>query len=157
MTQLKIENHNAVALLSRLREATHSTTQRQRRMTFSGLNAALKGLGLLSSAEKVEGIYEGVDHGGNHWFMVDLGEPPVQAKVQALEAALSRAAEQLTRYDEQAGHEVTRPSITPSLLYSYANHPAASGFVPIHPNTLRAIAELLESLAKQADRSLEGC
>lgn len=74
MTQFKLENHNAVTLLNRLRIATHSTTSAKRRVVYNGLSDALKGLGLIDSKEKIEGIYEGVDKGGNHWFMVDMGD-----------------------------------------------------------------------------------
>lgn len=78
MTQLKIENHNSVALLNRLRIATRATSSRERKAIFNGLLAALKGLDMVESKGKVEGIYEGIDANGNHWFMVDQGQPERQ-------------------------------------------------------------------------------
>lgn len=78
MTQLKVENHNSVTLLNRLRIATRSTTTRERKGVFRGLSEALKGLGMIEAKGKVEGIYEGIDAGGNHWFMVELEEPRAQ-------------------------------------------------------------------------------
>lgn len=74
VTQLRIENHNSVTLLNRLRIATRSTTARERRGIFNGLRDALKGLGLVEAKGTVEGIYEGIDSAGNHWFMVDMGD-----------------------------------------------------------------------------------
>lgn len=78
MTQFKLENHNAVTLLNRLRIATHETTSAKRRVIYNGLSDALKGLGLIEAKGKIEGIYEGVDRGGNHWFMVDMGDRPAE-------------------------------------------------------------------------------
>lgn len=117
MTQLKLENHNAVALLNRLRVATRSTQARERRSIFNGLCDALKGLGMVDSKQRVEGIWEGIDHLGNHWFMAEQSAPQVSFNTE---------------------------EITPEKLRSYADDPAASGFVPIHPETLRRIAEMLE-------------
>lgn len=79
MTQLKIENHNAVALLSRLRDATHNGSKRHRRTAFNGLKDALKGLGMVKAKDSIEALYEGVDSNGDHWFMAQLRAPPGEA------------------------------------------------------------------------------
>lgn len=79
MSQLKIENHNSVALLNRLRIATRSTTSRERRAIFNGLKDALKGLGMIEAKGPIEGIYEGIDANGNHWFMVQQASEQSEA------------------------------------------------------------------------------
>jgi len=74
MNQLKIENHNAVTLLNRLRQATCNALKSNRKQFFNDLRNALKSLGMIEAKSKVEAIYEGVDANGDHWFMVQLVE-----------------------------------------------------------------------------------
>lgn len=151
MTQFKLENHNAVALLNRLRIATRSTQARERRSIYNGLLDALKGLAMIESKQKVEGIWEGIDHLGNHWFMVEQSEPAagVPPGVRVVPSRALPGDDQETRdelhnlIDSEVGHEPPQV-ITAQVLRNWAASPAASGYVPVHPETLRRIAEFMD-------------
>jgi hypothetical protein len=51
---------------------------------------------------------------------------------------------------------VSTPAITPALLREWAADPAASGTVPVHPDTLRAIADKLEGAIDKERLELVG-
>lgn len=108
---IKIESHHAVALLARLRDATHSTSSRHRRTTFNGLRAALKGLNLIDRQSDVIALYEGVDQAGGHWFMAEM-KPPERSTSDESESLavinqkeLHAQIELLTRRNTQLSEE----------------------------------------------------
>lgn len=115
MSQLRIENHNSVTLLNRLRIATHATTSRERRGIFNGLRDALKGLGLIEAKGRVEGIYEGVDAAGNHWFMVDTGEEEALPSPERCRDPKCPRANGPAHYHKRAG---VQPGITGTTTIS---------------------------------------
>lgn len=74
MNSFKIEDHNSVALLKRLRDGLMMPNSRQRKVVFNGVRDALRGLGLISAKDPIIGLYEGIDAQGGHWFMAELKE-----------------------------------------------------------------------------------
>lgn len=100
MNQLKIENFNAVALLNRLRQATHTQSKTSRKGLFNDLRNAIRSLGLVTSGEKIEALYEGVDLNGDHWFMAQFqarGEPGSDDQLTQLNSEIERLSAIATR------------------------------------------------------------
>lgn len=96
MNTFKIEDHNAVALLQRLRDGLTNSNARQRKVVFNGLRDALKGLGLVKAKEPILGLWEGIDQAGQHWFMCEMDDrlpaAPDQLSFVSLALADSLAA-----------------------------------------------------------------
>lgn len=96
MSQIKIENHQAVQLILTLRDGTHATTTRQRRATFSGIASALKSLRIISAKQSIIGLYEGLDRNGSHWFMAEAQDTTKVVEL-SLASRLQIDAERIAR------------------------------------------------------------
>lgn len=72
MSQIMIELHQAVQFIKPLRGALMETSKKKRKSVFNGLVTALKALNLVDRKEDVKGLFEGIDHNGDHWFMAEV-------------------------------------------------------------------------------------
>lgn len=110
MKSFRIEDHNAVALLTRLRSGLMETSSRKRKAIFNGLRDAMKGLGLVEAKEPIKGIYEGIDSGGGHWFLCEtddrLAEPGVEQEPPT--PAISKTIEQMDEALRAADRQIEK-------------------------------------------------
>lgn len=146
VSQLKIENHNSVTLLNRLRIATRATTSRERKGIFNGLRDALKGLGLVDSKGPVQGIYEGIDSAGNHWFMVDTGGVPSHPLDQGLRDdyfAIQRSLNDLHQVIGKVTGEV--PPLESKAIIEIAIKKLINGATPIAATQSNSNVERVKS------------
>lgn len=72
MGQVMIDVAQSVQFIRPLRAALMDTSKKKRKSTFNGLVTALKALHLVGRKEDVKGLFEGIDHNGDHWFMAEI-------------------------------------------------------------------------------------